>query len=47
MSFFLKINDMETIKNLTVKVTYYVGLVNVQVSDDIYEALSKCYDEGG
>lgn len=37
---------MKTIKNLTVKMTYYVGLSHVQVSDEIYEALSKCYDNG-
>ncbi|MBT1285937.1 hypothetical protein [Phocaeicola dorei] len=38
---------MKTIKDLTIKVTYTVGLSNVQVSDDVYEALSNCYDEGG
>ena len=38
---------MKTIKDLTVKVTYTVGLSNVQVSDEVYEALSNCYDKGG
>lgn len=38
---------MKTIKDLTVKVTYTVGLNNVQVSDEVYEALSNCYDKGG
>lgn len=40
-------NIMKTIKDLTVKVTYTVGLSNVQVSDEVYEALSNCYDKGG
>lgn len=38
---------MKTIKDLTVKVTYTVGLGNVQVSDEVYEALAHCYDDGG
>ena len=27
--------------------TYRVGLGNVEVPDDVYDSLSKCYDEGG
>lgn len=38
---------MKTIKDLTIKVTYRVGLGDVEVSDKVYEALSKCYDKGG
>lgn len=38
---------MKTIKDLTIKVTYTVGLSNVQVSDEVYEALGNCYDNGG
>ena len=38
---------MKIIKNLTVKMTYRVGLGNVEISDDVYDALAKCYDEGG
>jgi len=38
---------MKIIKNLTVKMTYRVGLGNVEVPDDVYDSLVKCYDEGG
>lgn len=38
---------MKVIKDLTIAVTYRVGLGNVKVSDEVYEALSSCYDEGG
>lgn len=38
---------MKTIKDLTVKVTYRVGLGNVKVPDDVYNELAKAYDEGG
>lgn len=38
---------MKTIKDLTVKVTYRVGLGNVKVPNKVYDALSQCYDEGG
>lgn len=38
---------MKIIKNLTVKMTYRVGLGNVEVPDDVYDSLAKCYDEGG
>ena len=27
--------------------TYRVGLGNVEVPDDVYDSLAKCYDEGG
>jgi len=32
---------MKTIKNLSVKVTYNVGLGNVEVPDDVYEQLEE------
>lgn len=38
---------MKNIKGLIVKVTYRVGLGDVEVSDEIYEALGGCYDKGG
>lgn len=38
---------MKTIKDLTIKVTYRVGLGNVKVSDEVYDALGECYDKGG
>lgn len=38
---------MKTIKDLTIKVTYRVGLGNVEVSDEVYDALSQCYYNGG
>lgn len=38
---------MKTIKDLTVKVTYRVGLGNVKVPDEVYDELAKAYDEGG
>lgn len=38
---------MKVIKDLTITVTYTVGLSDVEVSDEVYEALSSCYDEGG
>lgn len=38
---------MKTIKDLTVTVTYRVKLDNVEVSDEVYDALSQCYDDGG
>lgn len=38
---------MKTIKSLTIKVTYTVGLGNVEVPDEVYDALGECYDEGG
>ncbi len=37
---------MKTIKDLTVKVTYTVGLSDVQVSDEVYEALDHLADLG-
>ncbi|RGV56524.1 hypothetical protein DWW00_22715 [Bacteroides fragilis] len=39
--------EMKIIKNLTVKMTYRVGLGNVEVPDDVYDFFAKCYDEGG
>lgn len=38
---------MKKIKELTVKVTYRVGLSNVEVPDEVYNELAKAYDEGG
>lgn len=38
---------MKVIKDLTIAVTYTVGLSDVEVPDEVYEALSSCYDEGG
>ncbi len=37
---------MKTIKDLTVKVTYRVGLGNIEVRDEIYEALDYLADRG-
>nr|DAV67798.1 MAG TPA: hypothetical protein [Caudoviricetes sp.] len=37
---------MKTIKNLYVKVTYTVGLEDVEVSDEVYEQLYKMADYG-
>lgn len=33
---------MKTIKNITVKVTYWVGLIDVEVPDDVYQSLMDC-----
>lgn len=38
---------MKKIKDLTVKVTYTVGLCNLNVPDEVYNALAECYDNGG
>lgn len=38
---------MKNIKDLTIKVTYRVGLGNVEVPDEVYNELAKAYDEGG
>lgn len=38
---------MKNIKDLTIKVTYRVGLGNVEVPDEVYNELTKAYDEGG
>jgi len=38
---------MKTIGSIIVKVTYSVGIGNLKVSDKVYDALSKFYDEGG
>lgn len=38
---------MKKIKELKIKVTYTVGLCDVEVSDKVYEALGECYDKGG
>lgn len=32
---------MKTIKDLTIKVTYRVGLGDVEVSDEVYNALGE------
>lgn len=37
---------MNKIKDLTVKVTYTVGLSDVEVSDEVYEALQYLADRG-
>lgn len=34
-------------KKLTVQVTYTVGLGNVKVPNNIYDAMTKIYDNGG
>lgn len=38
---------MKKIKDLTIKVTYRVGLSNIEVPDEVYNELAKAYDEGG
>ena len=38
---------MMKIKDLTIKVTYIVGLGNIEVPDEVYNELAKAYDEGG
>lgn len=38
---------MKKIKDLTIKVTYRVGLSDVEVLDKVYDELAKAYDEGG
>ncbi|WP_195664385.1 MULTISPECIES: hypothetical protein [Bacteroides] len=38
---------MKKIKDLTIKVTYIVGLSNIEVPDEVYNELAKAYDEGG
>ena len=45
----MTINDIEMkkIKDLTIKVTYRVGLSDVEVPDKVYDELAKAYDEGG
>lgn len=35
------------VKELYVKVTYYVGLGDVEIPDDIHDAMSEIMDEGG
>lgn len=37
---------MKTIKDLTVKVTYTVGLGNVKVPNEVYEQLERMADYG-
>ena len=37
---------MKTIKDLDVKVTYRVGLVDVEVSDEVFEQLSEIAEKG-
>ena len=37
---------MKTIKDLTIKTTYTVGLGNVKVPDNVFDALKKAFDEG-
>lgn len=43
----LKGTEMKKIKDLTIKVTYRVGLSDVEVPDKVYDELAKAYDEGG
>lgn len=38
---------MKKIKGLRVKVTYTVGLGDIEVPDSVFKALRKCYDAGG
>lgn len=42
-----KLNDMKTIKNIQVKVTYTVGYGNLVVPDNVYDALVEFYDNNG
>lgn len=37
---------MKTISDLTVTVTYRAGLCDVEVSDEIFDALTSTYDTG-
>ena len=38
---------MKKIKELKIKAIYTVILCDVEVSDEVYEALGECYDKGG
>lgn len=38
---------MKKIKELKIKTTYTVVLCDIEVSDEVYEILSECYDYGG
>lgn len=38
---------MKTIKDLSVKVTYKVGLGNLEVPNKVYKQLNEIVDEGG
>ena len=38
---------MKKIKDLTIKVTYRVGLSDVEVPDKVYDELAKAYEEVG
>ncbi len=38
---------MKTIKDMSIKMTYRIGLGNVEVPDKVFDALSKCYYRGG
>ena len=38
---------MKTIKNLTVTVTYTVGLEDIEVPEEVYDDLIENYDSGG
>lgn len=35
---------MKTIKNLTITVSYTVGLINIEVPEEVYDDLIKHYD---
>lgn len=37
---------MKTIKNLTVTVTYTVGLEDIEVPEEVYDDLIENYDNG-
>lgn len=37
---------MKTIKNLTVTVTYTVGLGDIEVPEEVYDDLTEHYDNG-
>lgn len=37
---------MKKIEDITVKVTYTVSLSDIEVSDDLYEAICNSYDNG-
>ena len=37
---------MKIVKDITVKVTYQVGLHNLGVTNEVYKALKECYENG-
>lgn len=37
---------MKIVKHITVKVAYQVGLGDLEVTDEVYKILNKCYENG-